>query len=124
MVAIFAAVAVWSRPSPLLLTAVEPIVDIRTFTDRNFGVGCLISFCVGIGLYGLTYLYPRYLAEVRGYSALMIGETMFVSGITMFLTAPICRGGDGARSMRHHHRHRPLHLRARLLPDDLDHPRL
>jgi DHA2 family multidrug resistance protein len=26
---------------------------------------------------------------VRGYSALMIGETMFVSGITMFLTAPV-----------------------------------
>ncbi|MGH6709007.1 MAG: DHA2 family efflux MFS transporter permease subunit [Bradyrhizobium sp.] len=72
-----------------VLTAHEPIVDIRTFGDRNFGIGCLISFCVGIGLYGLTYVYPRYLAEVRGYSALMIGETMFVSGIAMFLTAPI-----------------------------------
>ena len=72
-----------------VLTVDEPIVDIRTFADRNFGIGCLISFCVGIGLYGLTYMYPRYLAEVRGYSALMIGETMFVSGITMFLTAPI-----------------------------------
>jgi DHA2 family multidrug resistance protein len=72
-----------------VLTAEEPIVDIRAFTDRNFGIGCLISFCVGIGLYGLTYMYPRYLAEVRGYSALMIGETMFVSGIAMFLTAPI-----------------------------------
>jgi MFS transporter, DHA2 family, multidrug resistance protein len=72
-----------------VLTAKEPIVDIRAFTDRNFGVGCLLSFCVGIGLYGLTYIYPRYLAEVRGYSALMIGETMFVSGITMFLMAPI-----------------------------------
>ena len=72
-----------------VLTAEEPIVDIRAFTDRNFGVGCLISFCIGIGLYGLTYIYPRYLAEVRGYSALMIGETMFVSGIAMFLTAPI-----------------------------------
>src|SRR4030088_660884 len=72
-----------------VLTVEEPIVDIRAFTDRNFGIGCLISFCVGIGLYGLTYMYPRYLAEVRGYSALMIGETMFVSGITMFLTAPL-----------------------------------
>src|SRR3954463_11585621 len=72
-----------------VLSAEEPIVDIRAFADRNFGVGCLISFCVGIGLYGLTYMYPRYLAEVRGYSALMIGETMFVSGITMFITAPI-----------------------------------
>src|SRR5882724_8024959 len=72
-----------------VLTVGEPIVDIRGFTDRNFGIGCLISFCIGIGLYGLTYMYPRYLAEVRGYSALMIGETMFVSGIAMFLTAPI-----------------------------------
>jgi MFS transporter, DHA2 family, multidrug resistance protein len=72
-----------------VLTAREPIVDVRTFNDRNFGVGCLLSFCIGVGLYGLTYIYPRYLAEVRGYSALMIGETMFVSGITMFLTAPI-----------------------------------
>jgi len=72
-----------------VLTVEEPIVDIRAFGDRNFGIGCLISFCVGIGLYGLTYMYPRYLAEVRGYSALMIGETMFVSGITMFITAPL-----------------------------------
>src|SRR4051812_7293253 len=72
-----------------VLTAREPIVDIRTFADRNFGLGCLISFCVGVGLYGLTYMYPRYLAEVRGYSALMIGETMFVSGITMFMVAPL-----------------------------------
>jgi DHA2 family multidrug resistance protein len=72
-----------------VLSVKEPIVDIRTFSDRNFAIGCLISFCVGIGLYGLTYLYPRYLAEVRGYSALMIGETMFISGLAMFLTAPI-----------------------------------
>jgi len=72
-----------------VLTAREPIVDIRAFTNRNFALGCTFSFCVGIGLYGLTYIYPRYLAEVRGYSALMIGETMFVSGITMFLMAPI-----------------------------------
>jgi DHA2 family multidrug resistance protein len=72
-----------------VLTAEEPIVDIRAFANRNFGVGCMISFGVGIGLYGLTYIYPRYLAEVRGYSALMIGETMFVSGVTMFLMAPI-----------------------------------
>jgi MFS transporter, DHA2 family, multidrug resistance protein len=70
------------------LTAREPIVDLRAFTDRNFAVGCLLQFCVGIGLYGLTYIYPRYLAEVRGYSAMMIGETMFVSGLTMFLVAP------------------------------------
>jgi MFS transporter, DHA2 family, multidrug resistance protein len=72
-----------------VLVAHEPIVDIRAFTDRNFALGSMFSFCIGIGLYGLTYLYPRYLAEVRGYSALQIGETMFVSGVAMFLMAPI-----------------------------------
>ena len=72
-----------------VLTADEPIVDLRTFINRNFSIGCLLQFCVGIGLYGLTYMYPRYLSEVRGYSALMIGETMFVSGATMFLVAPV-----------------------------------
>ena len=72
-----------------VLTAEEPIVDIRAFTDKNFAIGSIFSFCVGIGLYGLTYIYPRYLAEVRGYSAVMIGETMFVSGAAMFMTAPL-----------------------------------
>ena len=72
-----------------VFAAAEPIVDLRAFNNRNFAVGCVLQFCIGIGLYGLTYIYPRYLAEVRGYSALMIGETMFVSGITMFLVAPL-----------------------------------
>jgi DHA2 family multidrug resistance protein len=72
-----------------VLTTKEPIVDIRAFSDRNFAIGSTFSFCIGIGLYGLTYIYPRYLAEVRGYSAMMIGETMFVSGAAMFVAAPI-----------------------------------
>jgi DHA2 family multidrug resistance protein len=70
-------------------TAKVPIVDLRTFSDRNFSIGCLLQLCIGVGLYGLTYVYPRYLAEVRGYSAMMIGETMFVSGATQFLMAPV-----------------------------------
>ena len=70
-------------------TARQPIVDLGAFKNRNFWTGSLFSFVMGIGLYGLTYLYPVYLARVRGYSAMMIGETMAVSGICMFLAAPI-----------------------------------
>ena len=71
------------------LTAKEPIVELRAFKNRNFAFGSAFSFTMGIGLYGLTYIYPIYLAQVRGYNAMMIGETMFVTGIAMFLTAPI-----------------------------------
>lgn len=70
-------------------TAKQPIVDLRAFADRNFLAGSAFSFVMGIGLYGLTYLYPLYLARVRGYSSLQIGETMFVSGAAMFLMAPV-----------------------------------
>lgn len=72
-----------------VLTARQPIVDLGAFSDRNFALGSLFSFVLGIGLYGLTYLYPVYLAQIRGYNAMMIGETMFVSGLAMFATAPI-----------------------------------
>ncbi|NIX77098.1 DHA2 family efflux MFS transporter permease subunit [Microvirga terricola] len=72
-----------------VFTARHPIVDLRAFADRNFMAGSGFSFIMGIGLYGLTYLYPVYLGRVRGYSSLQIGETMFVSGACMFLTAPI-----------------------------------
>jgi MFS transporter, DHA2 family, multidrug resistance protein len=44
-----------------VLTAATPIVDLRAFRDRNFAVGSLLTFVLGIGLYGLTYLYPLFL---------------------------------------------------------------
>ena len=69
--------------------AKEPIVDLGAFADRNFAAGCAFSLIMGVGLYGLTYLYPVYLARVRGYSALQIGETMFVTGLCMFFMAPV-----------------------------------
>src|SRR5208282_400182 len=70
-------------------TARQPIVDLTAFADRNFWTGSSLAFILGIGLYGLTYIYPVYLAAVRGYSALMIGDTMFVTGVCMFVMAPI-----------------------------------
>ena len=70
------------------LTRDDPLVDLYAFRNRNFAFGSLFSFCMGIGLYGLTYLYPVYLGRIRGYDALMIGETMFVTGLCMFFTAP------------------------------------
>ncbi|MFN7027200.1 MAG: DHA2 family efflux MFS transporter permease subunit, partial [Pseudorhizobium sp.] len=66
-----------------------PVVDLKAFANRNFAFGSLFSFVMGIGLYGLTYLYPLYLGRIRGYDSLMIGQTMFVSGLAMFLTAPV-----------------------------------
>ena len=85
VVCVLSAAAFFAR----VLTASAPIVDLKAYANRNFALGSMFSFVLGIGLYGLTYLFPVYLEEIRGYNALMVGETMFVSGAAMFLSAPV-----------------------------------
>ncbi|MBB5073909.1 DHA2 family multidrug resistance protein [Bartonella callosciuri] len=70
-------------------TAEEPIVDLSAFSNFNFSTAAVFSFMLGIGIYGLTYIYPIYLSQIRHYDALMIGETLFLSGFVMLLTAPL-----------------------------------
>ncbi len=72
-----------------MLTKRDPLVELRAFTNANFAFGSLFSFVLGIGLYGSVYLIPLFLGRVRGYDSLQIGETMFVTGVAMFLSAPI-----------------------------------
>jgi DHA2 family multidrug resistance protein len=71
------------------LRSPRPLVDLGNFADRNFLVGSILSFVLGIGLFGSVYLMPVFLAFVRGHSALEIGETMLVTGLAQLLTAPI-----------------------------------
>ena len=67
----------------------QPIVDLRTFGDRNFALGSFFTFMMGIGMYGTTYLVPLFLAQARGFSALQIGETVVVVGLTQLVISPI-----------------------------------
>lgn len=80
-----------------MLTRPNPLVELRAFANANFAFGSLFSFVLGIGLYGSVYLVPLFLGRVRGYDSLQIGETMFVTGAAMFLSAPIA--GQLARVM-------------------------
>ena len=67
----------------------QPIVDLRAFLYRNFALGSLFTFMMGIGMYGTTYLVPLFLAQARGFSALQIGETVIVVGIAQLVLSPI-----------------------------------
>lgn len=72
-----------------MFTYDKPIVDLKSFADRNFTMGCVFSFTLGVGLYGSVYLMPLMLGRVRGYDSLEIGVVMAVTGISQFLSAPI-----------------------------------
>jgi len=71
-----------------VLTYRQPIVDLRAFRIRNFALGSLFTFIVGIGLYCGTYIVPLFLAEVRGFSSLQIGMTVVVTGCGSLMVSP------------------------------------
>jgi MFS transporter, DHA2 family, multidrug resistance protein len=71
------------------LRAARPLVNLRTFRDRNFTIGCLLSFILGMGLFGSIYLMPVFLAYVRSHNALEIGKIMLVTGVAQLLVAPL-----------------------------------
>lgn len=71
------------------LDRTDRVLNLALLKDRSFAVGCLLSFVLGIGLFGSVYLMPVFLAFVRGHHALRIGEIMLVTGIAQLATAPI-----------------------------------
>ncbi|HEY2481132.1 MAG TPA: DHA2 family efflux MFS transporter permease subunit [Caulobacteraceae bacterium] len=71
------------------LKAPHPVVRLSRLADRNFAIGCLLSFILGVGLFGSVYMMPVFLALVRGHGALAIGEIMLVTGLAQLATAPI-----------------------------------
>ena len=71
------------------LRQARPVVALRSFADRRFAIACLLSFVLGIGLFGSTYLMPVFLAFVRGHDALQIGTIMLVTGVAQLVVAPV-----------------------------------
>ncbi len=69
--------------------ALRPIVDLMILGDRDFALGCWLSFVLGFGLYGSVYLMPVFLGLVRLHGAFEIGQVMLVTGVAQLLTAPI-----------------------------------
>ncbi|MBL8774123.1 MAG: DHA2 family efflux MFS transporter permease subunit [Phenylobacterium sp.] len=67
----------------------QPIVSLKPFRDMNFTLGIVMTFVTGVSLFGGTFLMPIFLGQVRGYSSAEVGNVMLVTGLTMFLSAPI-----------------------------------
>src|ERR1700733_6693233 len=71
------------------LRALHPLIALSTLGTRSFAIGCALSFCLGIGLFGSVYLMPVFLAFVRRHDAFEIGTIMLVTGTAQLVAAPI-----------------------------------
>jgi DHA2 family multidrug resistance protein len=71
------------------LTFPRPVVDLRALTNRNFALGCFLSFITGVGIFSTIYLTPLFLGYVRGFSAWQTGLAIFSTGAASLIGVPI-----------------------------------
>jgi DHA2 family multidrug resistance protein len=73
-------VAFWIFASHCL-TSSAPFVDPRLFLDRNFGVGTIVAFVMGMLTFTGLVLYPSLLHDLRGYPDSAIGFLLASRGV-------------------------------------------
>ena len=71
------------------LTYRNPVVDLRALGNRNFALGCMLSFVTGIGIFTTIYLTPLFLGYVRGFSAWQTGMAIFSTGVASLVGMPV-----------------------------------
>jgi len=67
----------------------EPLVDLRLFARRNFGLGSVVNLALGVGLYGVVFILPLYLSQMHGYNASQIGTVLIWLGLPQLLVIPL-----------------------------------
>ncbi len=71
------------------LTFRNPIVELRVLSNANLRVGTIMSFILGFGLYGSTYIVPLYTQATLGWTAQQSGLLMVPAALTTAFMMPI-----------------------------------
>ncbi len=66
-----------------------PLLDLRVFRFRNFGLGVGVLMIAFAGLLGVAILWPLFLQQVRGLSTVATGLLLLPGGLTMGFLGPI-----------------------------------
>jgi DHA2 family multidrug resistance protein len=67
----------------------NPVVDLRALGNRNFALGCVLSFVTGVGIFTTIYLTPLFLGYVKGFSAWQTGTAVFSTGVASLIGTPV-----------------------------------
>ncbi len=71
------------------LTFRNPIVELRVLKNGNLRVGTILSFIMGFGLYGSTFIIPLYTQTTLGWTAQQAGLLLVPSALTTAFMMPI-----------------------------------
>lgn len=70
------------------LSYAYPIVNLKVLKDSNLRVGVVMSFIMGFGLYGSTFIIPIYTQSILGWTATDAGLLLVPSSITVAIMMP------------------------------------
>ncbi len=71
------------------LTYKYPIVELRVLKNGNLRIGTIMSFIMGFGLYGSTFLIPLYTQTILGWTAFQAGALMIPAAIMTAFMMPM-----------------------------------
>jgi MFS transporter, DHA2 family, multidrug resistance protein len=67
----------------------NPIVELRVLKNGNLRIGTILSFIMGFGLYGSTFIVPLYTQATLGWTAQQAGMLMIPAAITTAFMMPV-----------------------------------
>jgi DHA2 family multidrug resistance protein len=67
----------------------NPIVDLRVLKNGNLRIGTVLSFILGFGLYGSTFIIPLYTQATLGWTATQSGVLLIPAALTTAFMMPI-----------------------------------
>jgi DHA2 family multidrug resistance protein len=71
------------------LTSPRPLLNLRLLLRRNFGLGTLANFLLGMVLFGSVFILPVYLSRIQGYNAEQIGAVLAWTGLPQLVLIPL-----------------------------------
>ncbi|TAK82279.1 MAG: DHA2 family efflux MFS transporter permease subunit [Betaproteobacteria bacterium] len=67
----------------------KPLLDLRVFSQGAFSAAALVSFVLGAGLFGTTYLLPIFVQTIQGMTPTQAGLLLMPGGFALALLFPI-----------------------------------
>jgi DHA2 family multidrug resistance protein len=74
---------------PWEMTRDDPIVKIKLFCRRNFGIASILLLMTGMIVFGTTQFIPQFLQEVMGYTATNAGLALTAGGLATLVAMPV-----------------------------------
>jgi DHA2 family multidrug resistance protein len=82
------------------LTTEHPVIDLRIFSNRQFGTGAILGFILGMCLYATVFVLPVYLQAIQHFTANQTGLVILPGALASAVTMAVMARRIGRQDSR------------------------